>query len=71
METGRSHRCALITGVHHLIATLLATPSQLEAAAGADESVPLLEFLLPVTGWAVLVAAFVVRRRRQPSSISA
>jgi len=57
--------------MHHFVATLLATPTQLEASAGAGEGVSLLELVLPLAGWTVLAVAFVVRHRRQPSSISA
>ena len=41
------------------------------ASAAPEDSVSLLEVLVPICGWVVLTAGFLVRFRRQPRSISA
>ncbi|MEQ1873281.1 MAG: hypothetical protein ABL953_06095 [Ilumatobacteraceae bacterium] len=45
--------------------------SNTTASATSEDSVSLLEVLVPICGWVVLTVGFCLRFRRQPRSISA
>jgi hypothetical protein len=53
------------------LALLAGAVSNVPESSAADESVSLLELLVPLCGWAVLTVGICVRFRRQPRNISA